>query len=319
MFPLVLGLVLGGVIVVGNLFGDTAGGWAIAVTGVGGVAFAVHVVARRRRHRRDSTAQWADEHGWHYDRTSAVVPRSGRNVLRTVLDGIAVTSYTTTTASDMTSEHAAATRHALAATLPASFPRLVILPEALTRRPGAAPLAPDIQFESAAFNAQWRVHCSDATFAHAFCHPRVMERLMRVDAAGLSIFVEGRDVVVHAPGPAALDAIDGRAALVADLIRLVPPYLIAGYPAPTRRARGAAADGSWIWALLLLWPVALVLWLLAAATGADELSAAVGLAIAGAVYATAIVAVERSERRQKRARSQARAGAERSPFLPPDS
>lgn len=319
MLPLVLGIVLGGVVVISNSFGPTAAGWAVLVTGLGAIVFGVVAAVRRRRRRRDSTAQWADEHGWRYDRTSAVVPRSGRDVLRTVLDGIAVTSYTTTTASDMTSEHAAAQRHAVSATVPASFPRLVILPEALTRRPGAAPLAPDIQFESAAFNARWRVHCSDATFAHAFCHPRVMEQLMRADAAGLSVLVEGRDVVVHAPGPTVLDAVEARAALVADLARLVPPYLVARYPAPTRRARGAVAGGDWLIFVYLLWPMVFLVWLLVAAARAGQQGPVVGLAVVGALYATAIVLTVRSELRQKRVKSQARADRERPPSLPADS
>lgn len=288
------------------------------MTGLGAIVFGVVVVVRRRRRQRDATAQFVDEHGWHYDRTSAVVPRSGRDVLRTVLDGIVVTSYTTTTARDMTSEHALAQRHAVTATVPASFPRLVILPEALTRRPGAAPLAPDIQFESAAFNARWRVHCSDATFAHAFCHPRVMERLMRADAAGVSVLVEGRDIVVHAPGPTSLDAVEGRAAVVADLARLLPPYLVAQHPAPSRRARGAAAGGDWLIVVYLLWPMAFLLWLVVAGARAGQVGSVVGFAVVGALYATAIVVTVRSERRQKRAKIQARADAERPRSVPAD-
>lgn len=249
--------------------------------------------------RRGAAAQWADEHGWHYD-PDVVVPRSGRDVLRTVLGGVAVTSYTTTAAPDLTSDVAVAPRHAVLATVPADFPWLVVLPEALTRRPGAAPFAPDIQFESAEFNARWRVHCADATFAHAFCHPRVMERLMRADAAGVSVLVEGRDIVVHAPGPTALDAVEARAALGADLARLVPPYLVARYPAPTRRKRNVAAGGDrFIWAFLF--------WLMASSVG-------VGVAIA--LFARAMVLAARSERRRELAERRVRVDGERPPSSP---
>lgn len=208
------------------------------------------LVAWRRGRRSDGFEAWAAANGWRHVRASSVVPRSGRDVLRAVRDGVEVASYETIAAPDLVSESPLLTRHAVAATVPGDLPTLIVLPETVIREPGAARTARDIQFESAAFNARWRVHCADDRFAHAFCHPRVMERLMRPDADGVSLLVDGRDVVVHAPGPQRLEVLDARAQLAVDLARLVPPYLLEQHPPRTTRRRVRRDEHSRVAAVL---------------------------------------------------------------------
>jgi hypothetical protein len=287
--------------------------WVVFVAGLLGIVARIVVVLRRRR-PPSAVEVWAAEHGWDYDRRSSAVPLSGRDVLWRELDGVVVTSYTTTAAPDMSAETAMAPRHAVCAIVPADLPTLRVLPESLARRPGAAPLEPDIQFESAAFNSRWRVHCADATFAHAFCHPRVMERLMRPDARGVSLLVEGRDVVVHAPGPTDLDVVESRAGLAADLARLVPPYLIARYPLPTNRRRRRASEHSR--SATVLGTVLLAGWiafLVPIGTAGEPGMAIVLGATPVALMALVILAGADPHRRRERAERRARSGTEPPP------
>ena len=48
-----------------------------------------------------------------------------------------------------------------------------------------------IDFESAAFNSQWRVRGSDAKRVHDILHPRTLERLLKPDALGQPIIIDG--------------------------------------------------------------------------------------------------------------------------------
>lgn len=313
---MVVALALGGLLLIGQLFG---GAWASAAACLALVVTGVLAVVRRRRRRRNAAENWAHEHGWHYAAVSAAVPRSGSNVLRGTVDGVDVASYTTVAAPDLRSETTAAKpRHAVSGLVPgAYFPELVILPEALSRRPGAAALDPDIQFESAAFNARWRVHCADATFAHAFCHPRLMARLMEPDAAGVSVLVERRDVVVHAPGLMRLDLVEERAALVADLVHLVPPYLLHEHPGPTRRRRPVrrVTVGDWVTRVVVLVPLGLLLWGARHALEAGLPRYAASFTTVAIGYLVILVHSVRSEARvarKARARGSGTASAERS-------
>ena len=190
------------------------------------------VPLRRGRRRTREVRLWAHEHGWRVDSLRTQALSRETEVLRGEVDGISVTSSTTTYTPDWRRGlDTTRFRHVLMSGLDANFPVLTIDPTGGARRPPAGPdIGPDLRFESALFDAGWRVKCADARFAHNFCHPRVMERLMRPDMAGMSLLVSGGNIAVHAPGATALDAVESRAAVLADLVRLVPPYLMVDHP-----------------------------------------------------------------------------------------
>lgn len=284
---------------VAKLTGKDAQAWlwaglAVAVTVLFPVA--VYVTSRRARRSADVDA-WAEARGWSYVRATSAVPRAGRDVLRAVRDGVEVVSYETIAAPDLGSESLELTRHAVAAAVPGDLPTLTILPETAIREAGAARRARGIQFESAAFNARWRVHCDDDRFAHAFCHPRLMERLMQPDADGVSVLVDGRDVVVHAPGPQDLEVLDARAALTVDLVRLVPAYLLEQHPPRTSRRRQRTPEHSRVAAALaLLWAFGWLAFLVLIGA-AGGVGVAVGLGVpTAAVIATVLVVAARRRR-----------------------
>lgn len=194
----------------------------------------------RRRRRTRAVHLWAREHGWHVVSVRAQTLRGETEVLRGVVDGLSVTSCTTAYAPDWRRGlDTTGFRHVLVSNVEANFPTLTIDPTRGVRRPPAGPdEGTDLRFESAVFDASWRVQCADARFAHDFCHPRVMERLMRPDVAGMSLLVTGGTIAVHAPGATILDAVESRAAVLADLVRLVPPYLVVDHPARLWSVRG---------------------------------------------------------------------------------
>jgi len=253
-----------------------AAGYAAAI---GCLGVAAWVGARRRRGRERAAQSWAAVHGWQYGGVASAVPGFGVGVLRTVLDGVEVTSCDAIASPDLVAGSPRTSRHVVAARVAADLPTLVLVPESVPRPVGAPALSPDVQFESADFNARWRVHCADGAFAHAFCHPLVMERLMRPDAAGVSVLVDGRDVIVHAPGNQVLDAIGARAALAVDLVHLVPAYLLEQHPPRTRRRRRRRSEHSRVGAFLaiVLWGAWLALLVAIGRAGAVDLAVAVGL------------------------------------------
>lgn len=266
--------------VAGAVYGTT-------ILGLGGLVWAA---SRARRARRQAAWSWAQNHGWEYvDRSSAVLGTGG-HLLRTMLDGVAISSYETIAAPDPVSGSPRAAMHAVEARVAADLPTLVLLPETSRVGVGVASSGRDIQLESVEFNARWRVLCDDARFAHAFCHPRMMERLMRPDAVGLSVLVDGRDVIVHAPGNQVLDAVEARAALAVDLVRLIPPYVLEQHPPRTRRRRRRRSEHSSVAVVLavLLWGGWLGLLVVLGMAGAVEV--AVAFALPSVVVPAAVLA-----------------------------
>ena len=170
-----------------------------------------------------------------------------------------------------------------------------------------------MRFESAHFNAAWRVRCDHPYFAHAFCHPRLMERLLRPDLAGLSVLVAGGEIAVHAPGATALDAVEARAAVVADLVHLVPPHLSAEHssraPAarrvPTALLRGATPGETTGWPTVVMTAIVLagVAWFVAMMVRAGEIGFALGTVGVIAAVAAPSVLDSRARRRWRLRRS----------------
>jgi len=83
----------------------------------------------------------------------------------------------------------------------------------------------DIDFESAAFNARWRVKAGDKKYAHDVVHPRLMERLLKPDAVGMAIRIEGSAVyawAVERRGPGDLAR---RLGVLTAVARLIPEFV----------------------------------------------------------------------------------------------
>lgn len=90
--------------------------------------------------------------------------------------------------------------HVATLAMPAWLPGVELTPQGLGARILTALGRQDLEFESEDFNQRWRVEARDPRFAHAVLHPRMLERLVRPDAVGLSLRLAGSDVVCWSPG-----------------------------------------------------------------------------------------------------------------------
>lgn len=115
--------------------------------------------------------------------------------------------------------------HVVALPLPAYLPTLEITPEGVGAKLAKAFGGQDIQFESEDFNRAWRVEAWDVKFAHDVVHPRLMARLMRSDAQGVSLRIEGTDILSWISGSQQLDSIAGRLQLLGAVVDAVPRYV----------------------------------------------------------------------------------------------
>ncbi|MCV2394945.1 hypothetical protein OEB99_11555 [Actinotalea sp. M2MS4P-6] len=206
------------------------------------VVIPLAAVGARRRRLRLAVHQarmrgWAEAHGWAYQPRSRLLssrwdapgtPTSTwvRDVLTRATPRGEVTSLTLGLGRDWTRW----ATHAVMVAGPRRFPALHLTPMAVHDRVDLALGGQDIAVESYQINERWRVRCADLRFAHEVAHPRLLERLDRAAFPGLSLLVEGRDVVVHVPGPTDLVRVEGLAELVLDLADLVPAYLTDDYP-----------------------------------------------------------------------------------------
>ncbi|MDO8105928.1 hypothetical protein Q6348_01810 [Isoptericola sp. b441] len=83
----------------------------------------------------------------------------------------------------------------------------------------------DLEFESEDFNAAWRVEARDAKFAHDVLHPRTLERLVRPDAVGLNLRIEGSDLLCWSQGLPDTAALASRLGVMRALIDGIPRYV----------------------------------------------------------------------------------------------
>jgi len=109
--------------------------------------------------------------------------------------------------------------------LPAYLPNLELTPEGIGSRLAETFGGEDIQFESDDFNRAWRVECGMEKFAYDVITPRLMERLVRSDAAGLSIRIDGTDVLCWSNGEQSLEALAPRLELLAAVRDAVPGFV----------------------------------------------------------------------------------------------
>ncbi|MCC2336216.1 hypothetical protein [Cellulomonas wangsupingiae] len=238
-----------GVVVVAALVGfRLAMSWlgtdhpGIGVFAVGAVVVVVAGVAGRwlAERRRQQLVAWAQQTGWTYSRRDpglglATVhsrppfaqgrSRTVEDVLTGTYEGMRAVSFTygwTTGSGDERREHEV---HVVGVALPAYLPVLEVTPEGVGARLAKAFGARDLQLESAAFNAAYRVDAPDARTAHAILHPRTLERLLRPDALGLSWRIEGTWLLSWEGGATDAARIAPRLGVLAGIVRGVPRHV----------------------------------------------------------------------------------------------
>ncbi len=113
----------------------------------------------------------------------------------------------------------------LSLALPTFLPTLELTPENVGTRIIRAFGAQDLQFESDDFNRRWRVEARDPKFAHDVLHPRMLERLVRADAAGISLRVEGTDILCWTAGTPDLDRVATRLGVMRAVVDGVPRFV----------------------------------------------------------------------------------------------
>lgn len=122
-------------------------------------------------------------------------------------------------------ERQTSTFHVIALGLPAYLPRLELTPGHALQRFAARLGAQDIELESAEFNDAWRVAARDERFAHAVLNPRVMERLLAPDARGMSMRIEGTDILCWSSGLPRYDRIGPRLRVMSSVVAGVPRFV----------------------------------------------------------------------------------------------
>lgn len=115
--------------------------------------------------------------------------------------------------------------HVVVLALPAALPDLELTPESLGARIATTLGGADVQFESEDFNGAWRVRAEDANVAHDVVHPRLMERLLRDDVRGLSLRIEGSDLLCWAPGGARWGALASRLEVLDAVADAIPQHV----------------------------------------------------------------------------------------------
>lgn len=117
------------------------------------------------------------------------------------------------------------THHVVALRLPAYLATLELTPDGVGAKLAKAFGGQDIRFESEAFNRAWRVTAGDVRFAHDVISPRLMERLLQPDALGLSLRIEGQDVLCWSQGSARLGVVEPRLGVMSAIVDAVPRFV----------------------------------------------------------------------------------------------
>lgn len=185
--------------------------------------------------RRARMRRWADAHGWAYQPRSSLLSSrwSARGIPRARATDVLTCAGPRGEVASLTlgpAWGAASGRHAVMVVGPRRFPTLSLTPMTGRDRVERAFGGQDIAVESFAVNERWRARCADQRFAHEVLHPRLLERLDCAGVPGVCLLVQGRDVVVHVPGPTDLAHVLPLADLVLDLVSLLPAYLADDYP-----------------------------------------------------------------------------------------
>lgn len=191
-----------------------------------------------QRRRVKALQQWALATGWTYVGTDPSlvtrwqnqpfgIGRSRRTseLVRGTFGGRPAQSFVYRYTTGSGKNQSTVASHVLSMALPAYLPTLQLTPDGLGARLAKTFGGQDLRFESEDFNAVWRVEAPMAKFAYDVVHPRLMERLLRADATGMSLRVEGTDILCWSHGTTDLDAIAGRLQVLAAVVEAVPRFV----------------------------------------------------------------------------------------------
>ncbi|UZN02667.1 hypothetical protein [Cellulomonas sp. S1-8] len=242
------GVQVGAVVVLGLVGTGVAGahvpgGGSFGVAVVLGLVVLVAVgVGGRWLHqqRQQQLAAWASAAGWTYAPRDPGIglatlqsgrpfgqghSRSVTEVLTGAYEDLPAVSFTygwTTGSGKEERDHRA---HVVGVPLPAYLPTLELTAEGVGARLAKTLGARDLQLESEAFNAAYRVDAADPRTAHAILHPRTLERLLRPDAVGLAWRVEGTWLQSWEPGSTDTARIAPRLGVLSGVVRGVPRHV----------------------------------------------------------------------------------------------
>ena len=191
------------------------------------------------QYRRNQAVQaWARSIGWTYLGTDPSLPSRWRTrpfgigdsrrtaeLMTGVYQGRPATAFRYSYTTGSGKNKSTSVFHVVVVPLPAYLPNLELTPEGIGSRLAETFGGEDIQFESDEFNRAWRVECGMGKFAYDVITPRLMERLLRSDAAGLSIRIDGTDVLCWSTGEQSLEALAPRLELLAAVRDAVPGFV----------------------------------------------------------------------------------------------
>ncbi|WP_456823509.1 DUF3137 domain-containing protein [Cellulomonas sp. P5_E12] len=211
-------------------------GVLLATVALGVVILAVLAWMMQKK-RQEAFQQWALRNRWTYEGSDPSLVHlsdaqpfgQGRDkrateVLRGAFDGHQAVSFTyswTTGDEKDTTNH---TAHVVALALPAYLPTVEVTRDGFGAKLDKLFGGQDIQFESEAFNMEFRVTASDAQVGHAIVHPRLMERLLR-DGAVTPWRIGGTSIISWEPGSSALETLATRLGLLSAIVRSIPRHV----------------------------------------------------------------------------------------------
>ena len=189
--------------------------------------------------RRNQAIQaWARSIGWTYLGTDPTLPhrwrcrpfgigdsRRANELITGVYQGRPAIGFRYSYTTGSGKNTSTSVFHVAVVPLPAYLPNLELTPEGIGARLAKTFGGEDIQFESEDFNQAWRVRAGVAKFAHDVVHPRVMERLLHDDARGLSLGIEGTDLLCWATGVPRWEALAGRLQVMNAVVDAIPRYV----------------------------------------------------------------------------------------------
>lgn len=191
-----------------------------------------------QRHRVGLARKFAASTGWEYAGSDPglvtrwygapfAVGRSRRTseVVRGRFQGRPATSFGYRYTTGSGKNQSTYTFHVVAIDLPAYLPTLELTPDGLGAKIAKGLGGQDIQLESEAFNARWRVEARDQKFAHDVVHPRLMERPLAADASGLSLRVEGTSILTWTMGSPRYEDVARRLQVLCAIADAVPRFV----------------------------------------------------------------------------------------------
>jgi len=191
------------------------------------------------QYRRNQAVQaWARNIGWTYLGTDPTLPSRWRTrpfgigdsrrtaeLMTGVYQGRSATAFRYSYTTGSGKNKSTSVFHVVVVPLPAYLPNLELTPGGIGSRLAKTCGGEDIQFESEDFNQAWRVRAGVVKFAHDVVHPRVRERLMHDDARGLSLSVEGTDLLCWTAGVPRWEALAGRLQVMCAVVDAIPRYV----------------------------------------------------------------------------------------------